>query len=230
MFYLNDVKKLYTRRGETVTGFDCDRLRIEPGEYVAVVGPSGSGKTTLLSMLGGMLSPTIGEVRLNDVSLYDQPVAERARLRRELMGFVFQTFNLVPYLTALENVQVPLSLAGQSGSAQRDRAAAMLEQFGLADRLHHKPAEMSVGQQQRVALARTLVNDPRVILADEPTGNLDQESRDLVLSALRDCLQDGRTIIMVTHDPVAAKQAERSFTLRQGVVMATTQSHSEWAA
>ncbi len=221
MFRLQDVTKTYTRRAETVTAFQCNELEVATGEYVAIVGPSGSGKTTLLSLLGGMLSPTRGRVWLGEHSLYDQPIAERARLRRELMGFVFQTFNLVPYLTALENVQVPLCLAALSASEQRYRATAMLERFGLGSRLHHKPTELSIGQQQRVALARTLVNNPQVILADEPTGNLDPDSRSLVLSALADCHREGRTIVVVTHDPVAAQQAQRSLRLCDGMLSTT---------
>lgn len=230
MFRLHQVTKTYTRRGETVTAFDCAELDIGMCDFVAIVGPSGSGKTTLLSMLGGMLSPTCGQVWLGDKSLYDLPVVERARLRRELMGFVFQSFNLVPYLSALENVQVPLCLAGLSASAQSDRAASMLERFGLATRLHHKPSELSIGQQQRVALARTLVNNPRVILADEPTGNLDPESRSLVLTALADCHREGRTIVMVTHDPVAAQQAKRSLCLRDGQLVTFTETSTARAA
>ena len=216
MIQLHDVTKNYTRRGDTVTAFQCERLLIERGEYVAILGPSGSGKTTLLSILGGMLAPTTGQVWLDGASLYDHDVARRAALRRELMGFVFQTFNLVPYLTALENVQVPLCLAGRPAGEQRERAAALLERFGLAARLNHKPTELSVGQQQRVALARTLVNDPPIILADEPTGNLDSDSRELVLGALQECHSDGRTIVMVTHDPVAAEQAQRAYHLADG--------------
>ncbi len=230
MFRLHQVTKTYTRRGETVTAFRCDDLDIRMGDFVAIVGPSGSGKTTLLSMLGGMLSPTSGQVWLGQNSLYDLPVVERARLRRELMGFVFQSFNLVPYLSALENVQVPLCLASLSASAQRDRAAAMLERFGLAARVDHKPSELSIGQQQRVALARTLVNNPRVILADEPTGNLDPESRSLVLTALADCHREGRTIVMVTHDPVAAEQAKRSLCLRDGQLVTSAESSTARAA
>ena len=191
-------------------------MTIAEGEYVAILGPSGSGKTTLLSLLGGMLSPTQGRIWLGAQSLYDLSVAERARLRRDWLGFVFQTFNLVPYLTALENVQVPLCLAGVSLKEQSERATAMLDRFGLNERLRHKPSELSIGQQQRVALARTLVSNPRVILADEPTGNLDPESRELVLNSLSECHREGRTVVMVTHDPVAAERAGRTLRLIGG--------------
>lgn len=214
MFRIQNVTKLYQRKGETIVAYQTDLLEITEGEYVAIVGPSGSGKTTLLSMLGGMLSPTTGEIWLDGHSLYRLPIVERARLRRSLMGFVFQTFNLLPYLTALENVQVPLCLSKLPPNEQRNRAAAMLTSFGLAERLDHKPSELSIGQQQRVALARTLVNNPRIIFADEPTGNLDPESRRIVLDALRECHRDGRTVIAVTHDPVVAQEAQREIKLR----------------
>jgi putative ABC transport system ATP-binding protein len=222
MYRLQDVTKEYVRRGNSVVAFRCDRLEIAAGDYVAVVGPSGSGKTTLLSLLGGMLSPTQGQVWFDDKSLYDLPVDERTHIRRGRMAFVFQSFNLIPYLTALENVQVPLFLTGVPAVEQRSRAAAQLERFGLGERLSHKPTELSVGQQQRVALARTLVNDPRIILADEPTGNLDPENRELVLRILADCHGEGRTVVMVTHDPVAAQQARRRLLLRDGEVSEAT--------
>jgi putative ABC transport system ATP-binding protein len=218
MYDLLDVTKTYQRRGAAVRAFHCDRLKIATGEYVAIVGPSGSGKTTLLSLLGGMLSPTSGLVRFENQSLYDLPLMERTRIRRERMGFVFQAFNLIPYLTAIENVQVPLFLTGLSASEQRDRSAALLERFGLSDRLSHKPAELSIGQQQRVALARTLVNDPRIILADEPTGNLDPDNRQLILRLFDELQGAGRTVVMVTHDPVAARQARRRLLLRDGAI------------
>jgi putative ABC transport system ATP-binding protein len=221
MYRLQDVTKKYDRRGDAVVAFQCDRLEIGAGEYVAVVGPSGSGKTTLLSLLGGMLSPTSGQIWFDGQSLYDLPVAERTRIRRERMGFVFQAFNLIPYLTALENVQVPLLLTGLPTAEQRRLAAAQLERFGLSARLGHKPTELSVGQQQRVALARTLVNDPRLILADEPTGNLDPANRQLVLEILDESRSAGRTVVMVTHDPVAAQRAERQLCLCDGAVSET---------
>jgi len=181
MLRLNAVSKTFTRRRSAVTALQPTTLEIAAGEYVAVVGPSGSGKTTLLSMVGGMLAPTSGQVILDGHSLYDLSVKERTGLRGRRIGFVFQTFNLVPYLTALENVQVPLYLAGFSPKEQRQRAVAVLTRVGLADRVQHKPGELSVGQQQRVALARTLANDPALILADEPTGNLDPATREQVL-------------------------------------------------
>ncbi len=216
MFRLDQVVKHYSRRGEIVTALKSDHLQIADGEYVAIVGPSGSGKSTLLSLLGGMLSPTTGKVWLDEISIYDLPVAARSALRSQRMGFVFQTFNLVSYLTALQNVQIPLCLLGQSTEEQECRAVELLGRFGLSDRLHHRPSELSVGQQQRVALARTLVNNPGIILADEPTGNLDPQSRELVLNSFDAAHQEGRTIVMVTHDPVAAGRASRQLALHAG--------------
>ena len=216
MIRLENVTKLYSRRGETVTAFQCEEMRIATGEYVAIVGPSGSGKSTLLSLLGGMLSPTTGKIWLGEKSIYDLSAANRSALRSEMMGFVFQTFNLVPYLTALQNVQVPLCLLNRPADEQHTRAAELLRRFGLGDRLQHRPSELSIGQQQRLALSRTLVNDPQLVLADEPTGNLDPQSRETVLDAFDAAHREGRTIVMVTHDPVAASRATRVLTLRDG--------------
>lgn len=229
MIRLENVKRTYTRHGQTVTALQCENLRITAGEYVAVVGPSGSGKSTLLSLLGGMLSPTSGRIWLDDTSVYEQSVISRSTIRRERMGFVFQTFNLIPYLTALENVQVPLALNNVSPVNQVGLATAMLQRFGLGDRLNHKPSEMSVGQQQRVALARTLVNDPQIILADEPTGNLDPTSREVVLKAFDTCYDEGRTIITVTHDLTAAARAKRRLVLNDGKISEESSSRAKVA-
>lgn len=218
MFDFENVTKVYARRGREVVAFRAEALEISAGDYLAIVGPSGSGKTTLLSMLGGMLSPTTGRVCFEGASIYDLSVARRAQLRREKIGFVFQTFNLVPYLTAVENVQVPLYLAGISPNEQRQRAVALLERVGLSDRLEHKPHEMSTGQQQRVALARTMANQPPIILADEPTGNLDPESRARVLDFFDELHRQKHTIVMVTHDSTAAARAQRKLVLGDGGV------------
>jgi putative ABC transport system ATP-binding protein len=217
---MENVTKRYHHRGQLVTALDGATVQIPKGDFVAVVGPSGSGKSTLLLMLGGMLSPTSGCIRLDGESLYDLSTDQRARLRKKKVGFVFQTFNLVPYLSARENVQVPLYLAGLDKPAQEGRATALLERVGLADRLHHKPCELSVGQQQRVALARMLANDPAVILADEPTGNLDPETSQQVIRYFEEFNREGRTIVMVTHDPRAAERAKRVLRLANGAVVA----------
>jgi len=219
MLKMESVSKTYQLRGKTIQALDDASLEIARGDFVSIVGPSGSGKSTLLLILGGMLSPAAGRVLVDGKSLYDLRPEERARVRKKTVGFVFQTFNLVPYLTALENVQVSLFLAGVDESSQKKRATALLEGLGLGDRLDHKPPELSVGQQQRVALARMLANDPQVVLADEPTGNLDPETAESVLSFLDQVHQEGRTIVMVTHDPKAAARAKRMLRLRDGKIL-----------
>ncbi len=220
MLKMESVSKSYNHRSGTVTALDDANVQIDQGEYVSVVGPSGSGKSTLLLAMGGMLSPTSGKVLFNELSIYDLSPDRRARLRRENIGFVFQTFNLVPYLTAQENVQVPLFLASVGEAEQVERAADLLGRVGLADRLHHKPSELSVGEQQRVALARVLANDPKVILADEPTGNLDPETSAQIIEFFDDLNREGRTIVMVTHDPHAAERAKRVMRLVGGAIQA----------
>ncbi|MGD0090149.1 MAG: ABC transporter ATP-binding protein [Planctomycetota bacterium] len=220
MLKMEAVSKDYVLRGKTIKALDDADLQIERGEFIAVVGPSGSGKSTLLLVLGGMLSPAKGRVLIDGRSLYDLQPEQRASVRKTTIGFVFQTFNLVPYLTALENVEVSLLLAGADERRQKERATVLLERMGLGDRLDHKPAELSVGQQQRVALARMLANDPQVILADEPTGNLDPETAQAVLSFLEEVNKEGRTVIMVTHDPQAAARAKRTLRLKDGKVLA----------
>ncbi len=216
MLRVDNIRKSYSGRGLMVEALRPATLDIAAGAFVAVVGPSGSGKTTFLSIVGGMLSPDTGKVWLEGRSLYDLPLRERTRLRREKIGFVFQSFNLVPYLTAVENVQVPLYLAGVAPREQRRRAVRLLQRLGLGDRLDHRPAQLSVGQQQRVALARTLANDPSLILADEPTGNLDPDTREQVLELLEAFRREGRTVVMVTHDPAAAARADRILHLVAG--------------
>ena len=219
MLALQSVSKTYIHRGRTVKALDNASLEVRNGDFVSVVGPSGSGKSTLLLMLGGMLSPASGRVIVDHQSLYDMSADDRAELRRKKIGFVFQTFNLIPYLTALENVQVPLLLAGIDWREQQERASALLTRLGLADRLDHKPSELSVGQQQRVALARMLANDPAVVLADEPTGNLDPETSRHIIDFLEEINGEGRTVVMVTHDMRAAERAKRILKLVDGAIM-----------
>jgi putative ABC transport system ATP-binding protein len=216
MLSMQNVSKDYTLRKQKIAGLVDASIEIGKGDFVSLVGPSGSGKSTLLLMLGGMLSPTSGRVTLDGHSLYDRSADERAKLRQQYVGFVFQTFNLVPYLTAAENVQIPLFLAGVPVVDQQPRAAELLRRVGLGERMDHKPSELSVGQQQRVALARMLANDPAVILADEPTGNLDPETAAQVIGFLEEFNEEGRTIVMVTHDPRAAERAKRMIRLTEG--------------
>lgn len=219
MLKMENVSKTYRHRGQTVTALNGATAEIPDGDFVSIVGPSGSGKSTLLLMLGGMLSPSGGRVLLDEQSIYELDANARAQLRKQKVGFVFQTFNLVPYLTAIENVQVPLYLVGSDGAAQQARAEELLARVGLGDRMHHKPCELSVGQQQRVALARMLANDPGVILADEPTGNLDPETSGQVIEFLEEVNAEGRTVVMVTHDPRAAERAKRILRLDRGAIV-----------
>jgi putative ABC transport system ATP-binding protein len=210
------ISKSYSHRGRVIQAMDSLTVEIPKGDFVAIVGPSGSGKSTLVLALGGMLTPTSGRVFLDEESLYEMPTEQRAELRKRKLGFVFQSFNLVPYLTAMENVQVPLMLADRPRQEQEDRARLLLERVGLGERLDHKPGELSVGQQQRVALARMLANEPSVILADEPTGNLDPETGGSIQDFLEELNGEGRTIVMVTHDPRAAARARRQLRLVDG--------------
>ena len=221
MLTMDKVTKRYRHRGEYVTALDNASVTIRKGDFVSVVGPSGSGKSTLLLMLGGMLSPTSGQVLFGGESIYDLNADDRAGLRTNNVGFVFQTFNLVGYLTALENVQIPMYLAGVDDVVQEERAASLLERVGLGDRIYHKPCELSVGQQQRVALARMLANDPALILADEPTGNLDPDTSRQVIGYFEEFNQEGKTIVMVTHDPRAAERAKRTLRLTGGKIAAS---------
>jgi putative ABC transport system ATP-binding protein len=216
---MDSVSKKYLHRGQYVTALDNASVTIAKGDFVSLVGPSGSGKSTLLLMLGGMLSPSSGQVFLDGQSVYALSPNGRAELRKQKLGFVFQTFNLIPYLTALENVQVPLYLAGMEPASQREQAAALLERLGLGERLHHKPCELSVGQQQRVALARMLANDPAVVLADEPTGNLDPDTSRQIIEFFEEINGEGKTIVMVTHDPRAAERARRTLRLADGRIL-----------
>ncbi|MFC1573517.1 ABC transporter ATP-binding protein [Candidatus Eisenbacteria bacterium] len=220
MLRMEGVAKRYNHRGTTVRALDNVTLNIPDRDFISIVGPSGSGKSTLLLTLGGMLSPSEGQVLMNGESIYDLSPDRRARLRRQKIGFLFQTFNLVPYLSALENVQVPLFLAGAHAPTQVQRATELLTRVGLADRLSHKPRELSVGEQQRVALARLRANDPNVVLADEPTGNLDPDTSDQIIAFLEELNQEGSTIVMVTHDPRAAEKAKRKLTLIGGQIRA----------
>jgi len=216
MIRAEKITKRYQRRGGPVLALDDVSFGVAEGEFVSIVGPSGCGKSTLLLTLGCLIRPSEGKVWLNDRSVYDLTHEEAARLRLSTIGFVFQTFNLVPYLTALENVQMPLYLSGLPSVKQRERAKELLKKVGLGDRLSHKPSELSVGQQQRVALARTLANEPRLILADEPTGNLDPALAEEMLDHLQELHQEGVTVVMVTHDPRMAERAQRRVLLAEG--------------
>lgn len=213
-----NLSKKYTLKGRSILALNDVNLDVSNGEFVTIIGPSGSGKSTLLLALGGLIHPTSGKVFINGKSIYKLSVKERAEIRKTTLGFVFQTFNLIPYITALENVQIPLYLAGKSPVEQRQIALQLLDKVGLGDRLHHKPAELSVGQQQRVAFARTLANNPSIILADEPTGSLDPSLSQEMIGYLKSLHEEGHTVVMVTHDHTATKYATRSLSLIEGVL------------
>jgi len=218
MLIVRDLQKTYRSGGRPLTVLRDVSFRIEPGELVAVIGPSGSGKTTLLGLMAGLDRPSSGSVELDGVDLAALPEDGRARLRRERIGFVFQSFQLIPTLTARENVQVPLELAGGEGA--RERAGELLERVGLGDRVHHYPAQLSGGEQQRVAIARAFVHSPRILFADEPTGNLDAATGARIVELLLELNRErGTTLVLVTHDPELAARAGRVIRLADGRVV-----------
>jgi len=216
MIKTENLSKTYNSKGNSVLALNEISLSIEEGEFISIVGPSGSGKTTLLLCMGGLIHPSQGKVTIEGVSIYDLDVKKRAIFRLRNLGFVFQTFNLIPYLTAQENVEIPLSLAGTSDGTQSEKATELLQRLGLADRLNHKPRELSIGEQQRVAIARALANSPKIILADEPTGNLDPDTTNETVGYLRSLNQAGITVVMVTHNPGVAEYAQRTLRLVDG--------------
>ncbi|WP_367321133.1 ABC transporter ATP-binding protein [Streptomyces sp. HUAS ZL42] len=217
MYELRSVTKRYTRGKEAVHALDGVDLTIADGDRLVIQGPTGGGKSTLLQMLGGLDRPTEGEVVLDGTDLAELSEARLTRVRSENIGFVFQSFNLIPTLTAQENVETALVPLGVKVKERRERAAEALKSVGLGERLGHLPGEMSGGQQQRVAIARALVKQPKVLLADEPTGNLDEGMRDEVMDVLeRMWKEHGLTFVMVTHDSAIAKKAPRVATIRKG--------------
>ena len=218
MLVVRQLTKSYPSGGRTLTVLRDVSFAIPAGAFVAIVGPSGSGKTTLLGLLAGLDTPTSGTVRLDGVELGTLSEDARARLRGEKVGFVFQSFQLIPTLTAAENIAVPLELRG--GDDANGRARALLERVGLADRAYHLPAQLSGGEQQRVALARAFVNAPRVLFADEPTGNLDTATGDRIIGLLEELNREaGTTIVLVTHDAALAAHARRVIRLSDGAVV-----------
>jgi len=214
---LRGVERRYTRGGETVPVLDGFDLEMDEGTFYALMGPSGSGKTTLLNLIGGLDQADGGHVVVGGEDLTTLHGSELSQWRADHVGFVFQGFNLLPVLTALENVMLPLQLTPVAASERRKRAQLALELVGLADRMDHRPSELSGGQEQRVAIARAIVTDPAILLADEPTGDLDRTSADSVLELMTRLNQDlGKTILMVTHDPAAADYAQRVVHLDKG--------------
>lgn len=214
MIKTENLTKTYQGREGIIQALDDVMLDVAPGEFLAVQGPSGSGKTTLLLTLGGLLRPDKGHVLIMEQNPYELTSESRARLRAESIGFVFQQFHLIPYLNVLENIMAPSVAAPQSDA--ENRATLLAEYFGLADRMHHVPAELSSGERQRTALARALLNSPRILLADEPTGNIDPDNALVILGHLAGFAEKGGTVVLVTHDPLAAGYAPRTLTMKNG--------------
>jgi len=219
MLKATSISRIFTRKHGTVKALDKASIEIKAGEFVSIIGPSGSGKSTLLLALGGMSHPNEGSVAWDNQSIYDWDVKKRSAWRGSSVGFVFQSFNLVPYLTVYENVSVGLSLAN-NGQVSTQSIDGILEEVDLTARKDHLPSELSIGQQQRVALARALVKKPRLILADEPTGNLDPETGKEVMEIIKRQHATGTTVVMITHDPNIAKLAQRIVKIVDGKIVA----------
>jgi putative ABC transport system ATP-binding protein len=217
-----EISKIYQMGAETVQALKSISINVNKGEYVAFMGPSGSGKSTLMNIIGCLDSPTSGTYVLNGKDVSDMSENELAEIRNKEIGFVFQTFNLLPRATCLDNVALPLIYAGFKKSDREEQAFQALSNVGLADRVHHRPNELSGGQRQRVAIARALVNNPSIILADEPTGNLDSKTSYSIMELFHELHQKGNTIIMVTHEDDIAHYAHRIVRLRDGLVETDT--------
>lgn len=215
---IENITKHYVMGEETVHALRGVTLQIRRNEYLAIMGPSGSGKSTLMNMLGCLDTPSSGRYQFNGKNVSEMDDDELAAIRNREIGFVFQTFNLLPRSTSLRNVELPLIYAGIDPDTREERAAQVLRDVGLGDRLLHKPNELSGGQRQRVAIARALVNNPSIILADEPTGNLDSKTGQEIMTLLENLYQLGHTIILVTHEPDIAHHARRTVFLRDGLV------------
>jgi putative ABC transport system ATP-binding protein len=215
---VRDLTRAYEMGTDRILALRGVTLDIARNEYLAIMGPSGSGKSTMMNLLGCLDTPTSGEYWLNGEEVSRLSDDALARVRNREIGFVFQTFNLLPRATALHNVELPLVYAGVGGRERRERALQALERVGLADRVHHRPNELSGGQRQRVAIARALVNRPSILLADEPTGNLDSVTSEEIMQVFADLHGGGQTVIMVTHEPDIAAHAERTVVLRDGRV------------
>ena len=215
---IRDATKDYVLKSETVRALRGVSFDVPEGDFVAIMGPSGSGKSTLLNLLGCLDKPTTGKLLLGDDDIASMTDDELAEIRSERIGFVFQSYNLIQQLTVVENIQVPLYYQGRLGANERKRAVELANRVGLGDRLDHRPTQLSGGQQQRVAIARSLVNDPFFVLADEATGNLDSVTTEEILTIFDELNEEGRTIIMVTHEDFVAERAKRIVRLKDGML------------
>ncbi len=217
---IRNIAKEYRSGDEIVQALRGVDITIQAGEFITIMGQSGSGKSTLLSVLGGMNHPTSGEVEMAGVKLYELPGEKLADFRAENLGFVFQSFHLISYLTAVENVMLPLAIVKMSSSAKKAAACQALERVGLGKKLDRLPNQLSGGEQERVAIARAIVNNPHILLADEPTGNLDSKSSQEVMGLFQELNVAGQTVVMVTHNPDNGAYSHRTITLKDGAVMA----------
>ena len=216
---MKNVKKQYSSGDDVVEALRGVNISIEAGEFITIMGQSGSGKSTLLSVLGGMNHPTSGEVEMAGTKLYKLPGEKLADFRAQSLGFVFQSFNLISYLTAIENVMLPLAIVKMSTQAKRTAAGHALERVGLGGKLDRLPNQLSGGEQERVAIARAIVNNPDILLADEPTGNLDSKTSEEVMALFRELNDAGQTVVMVTHNPENGAYSDRTITLKDGMVL-----------
>lgn len=217
---LRNISKIYHLGGEEIRALDDVSLDIETGEFMSIIGPSGSGKSTLMHILGCLDSPTHGTIQLDGMLIHNASARQLATVRNTKIGFVFQFFNLLPKLNVLQNVELPMIYGGCSSRERRERSMEALRLVGLENRCKHRPSQLSGGQQQRVAIARALVNNPRLIFADEPTGNLDSHTGEVILDLFRQLHDEGRTIILVTHDPEIAAVTPSRIEIRDGKIAA----------
>lgn len=215
---LRNVSKIYHLGGEEIRALDDVSFDIAGGEFISIIGPSGSGKSTLMHILGCLDSPTKGTIKLDGVMIQDASARQLATIRNQKIGFVFQFFNLLPKLNVLQNVELPMIYGGVNAKDRRERSMEALKMVGLENRSKHRPSQLSGGQQQRVAIARALVNNPKIVFADEPTGNLDSHTGEAILALFRRLSQEGRTIILVTHDPEIAAVTPRRIEIRDGKI------------
>jgi putative ABC transport system ATP-binding protein len=215
---LRNVSKIYHLGGEEIRALDDVSCDINEGEFISIIGPSGSGKSTLMHILGCLDSPSKGTIKLDGTMIHDATARELATIRNRKIGFVFQFFNLLPKLNVLQNVELPMIYSGVSARERRDRAMESLKLVDLANRSKHRPSQLSGGQQQRVAIARALVNNPKLVFADEPTGNLDSNTGEAILNLFRSLSSQGRTIMLVTHDPEIAAVTPRRIEIRDGKI------------